>query len=360
MNYNSTSLGLGLMRHSADQNLTNRLISLAYNQGIRYFEACDFYLHYQCENRLTESLSPFERETYELCDKIPLTGFSNKHISVEDFFNNQLKKCNTSYFDYYLIQAVDRNNISYLKKSNIIQFLNNQKEKGIIKNLGFSFHDNLDCLKEIISLNTWDVVQLQLNYYDWYLGCAKDLYWYCKEQNLPIIVMGPAKGGLLINRLPEPSLKRLQQYNINPAYLCYNFLTTLSNVKIVLTGANNEKDLIENIKYFNDKQFGLTQFEKEQIMLNIEDLKKFSLIQCTNCQYCLDHCNQNLPINQFFQNYNDFFINNNIAARDWIYNSFKSGYSISRCISCGQCEQYCPQHLPIQQLFKTKIFPMRL
>lgn len=361
MTFNLQSyLGLGIMRHGVDQEHTNQLLAFALKNNINYFEACDFYLNKKCEERLSESLKNIPRNQYYLCDKLPLTNFFERGNELNTFFQNQLKKCNTSYFDVYLIQAVDRSNYQLLKSKGVIDFFNQKKKEGLIHNFGFSFHDKADILKEILEFNNWDVVQLQLNYYDWYLGDAKKLYLLVKSYDLPIITMGPTKGGLLIRDLPQNSKQRLAQYNINPAHLCYKFLTTLSNVKIILSGAETIEMLQDNLNYFKSQDYGLTKFEKEQILLNLEDYRNNSLIQCTNCKYCITNCPKNIPINEIFYNYNHFMKNPNEKNKEWLYNTFKSEYSIFKCQHCGVCEKICPQKLPIQQLFNKKIFPLRL
>lgn len=154
--------------------------------------------------------------------------------------------------------------------------------------------------------------------------------------------MGPTKGGLLIKDLPPESQARLKQNNISAAYLCYDFLTTLQNVKIILTGAEKMEYLKDNLLYFNNENFGITIEGKEQALLNIEDYKKTNLINCTNCKYCITHCPKHIPINEIFYHYNQFLLTQNTDEREWLYNTFKSPIGSHNCIRCGTCERYCP------------------
>ena len=57
------------------------------------------------------------------------------------------------------------------------QFLQEKKREGKIKNIGFSFHDTPPYLESLFKNFQWDFCQLQLNYYDWYVGYAKPLYY---------------------------------------------------------------------------------------------------------------------------------------------------------------------------------------
>ena len=126
-------MGLGIMRHNSNQHYTKQLIEYALNNKINYFEACDFYLQNTCEIRLGDALKQHPRTSYKLCDKLPLSTIpyfiqKDKNWNLEDYFNKQLDKCRTNYFDVYLIQALDQRNIDYLEKYNVISFLQEKKK----------------------------------------------------------------------------------------------------------------------------------------------------------------------------------------------------------------------------------------
>lgn len=357
-NLKVSKMGLGIMRHGDNQDYTRKLIDFALKNEINYFEACDFYLNKQCELRLGDALKKYPRDSYILCDKLPLNSVPTIQ-NLDEFFNNQLLKTNVDYFDVYLIQALDQNNFEILEKYDVLSFLIAQKEKGKIKNLGFSFHGNIEVLQKLLKLYKWDLIQLQLNYYDWILGEAKDLYFLIKEYNIPISVMGPTKGGLLINNLPQKSYDRMIADNINPIYLCYSFLTTLDNVKIVLSGGEKIEMIQDNLNYFNNHSHKLSQREWEHIKKNIQDYQEESLIQCTKCNYCADKCPVKLPISKIFEEYNNFIQNKDLNSREFLYNAIHGPNSIQKCRRCNNCVNNCPQHLKIPEIFNKQIFPVR-
>jgi predicted aldo/keto reductase-like oxidoreductase len=71
---------------------------------------------------------------------------------------------------------------------------------------------------------------------------------------------------------------------------------------------------------------------------------------CTGCAYC-DDCPQEIPIPKFMDAYNQMLLAkspspSNITNRlnwHWGLNPKKAG----DCISCGQCEKACTQHINI-------------
>ena len=62
-------------------------------------------------------LSKYPRESFYLADKFPGYDLSNMD-KVEEIFEEQLKKCQTEYFDFYLFHNVCEMNIdAYLDES---------------------------------------------------------------------------------------------------------------------------------------------------------------------------------------------------------------------------------------------------
>ena len=352
-----SQLGLGFMRHN-NLNDSKNLTCFAINNGINYFEACSFYLNNQCEEIVSKSLLPYKREQYILCDKLPILGTDWESIDLELFFNNQLKKCNVDYFDVYLLQALDRKCLPILNKYNIINFIEQKKKEGKIKYIGFSFHDTPNILNQIIPLAKWDCAQIQLNYYDYYKNFGKENYELLTRYNIPIIVMEPCKGGLLTNRLPQKIQNDFSQAFPNNTLqeLCYKFLLSLDNVKIILSGAEKIEWLQQNINMCN---INTKITDKElQIIQIILQYYHSEYINCTGCAYCKKVCTISVEISKNFWYYNTII--NNCFDREEYSSFLKEHNTFLDCINCGRCERICPQHLPIRKLFSEKLWSTKL
>lgn len=361
-----SKLGMGIMRHDPhNPQLTQKIIDTAMSNGVNYFESCYFYLDGQCEKILAYALSKYPRNSYYLCGKMPVHGtLENRNNSPEKIFEEQLKNNNTNYFDYYLIQAVDKRAIQIIKDTNLIEFLNQKRKQGIIKNLGFSFHDLPEVLEEFIKMNHWDLAQLQLNYYDWYLSTGKENYYICKKYNLPIVVMGALKGGTLTQGLPSEALKVLKNANpkLIPSEYAYKFITTLSNVKIILNGSPSLDETMNNIGFFsNTNNFGLYPKELSAMKEAIEIYKNKNFINCTGCGYCLPGCPQKIKIKDIFELYNNILKDKDDKESLVNYvDIWKSKYSSFSCTECKKCEKKCPQHLNISKILKDRVFQLRM
>lgn len=351
-------IGIGFMRHDINNfEETQKIVDFAMSHNINYFESCYFYLNNQCENIVAKALKKYPRESYKLCAKMPVKGILEEIINPEIIFNQQLKNLNTNYFDIYLLQALDIKCLPILYQSKIIPFLLRKKKEGIIKKIGFSFHGTPDFLDKLLSIKCWDIVQLQLNYYDWYLSTGKENYEICEKYNIPIIVMGPTKGGTLINNLPKESIDILgKEYKFYP----YKFLYSLPLIKGILTGAENLNQLKENYNFiFSDKNI-FTKQDSIKIQKAIKIYKEKNFIQCTECLYC-QPCPKDINIPFLFKSYNSI-LSNGIKNENFekYINYTKEKNVLRECIKCGHCEKMCPQHLPIQKYFYDKIFQMRL
>ena len=80
-------------------------------------------------------------------------------------------------------------------------------------------------------------------------------------------------------------------------------------------------------------------------------------IPCTGCAYCLDGCPMNIPIPKYFSLFNAD--KQEIEGKGW---TLQHGYygrlakvfgKACDCIACGQCEEICPQHLPVIEHLKA-------
>ena len=108
-------LGYGCMRFPVkddkiDFEEAKKLIHHAYNSGVNYFDTAYNYHGGESEIFLGKVLPEFKRETYYLTSKLPVWKVENEG-DAEKLFNEQLEKCNTEYFDFYLLHSLNKKTI---------------------------------------------------------------------------------------------------------------------------------------------------------------------------------------------------------------------------------------------------------
>ncbi len=356
-------LGFGCMRlpllekgndEAVDKEYAEEMFNSFLSEGFTYFDTAYMYHKSMSEKVVGEMLcSRHERDKFLLATKMPV-GMLKTKADTEKIFTNQKEKCCTDCFDYYLLHCLDKRNYKKALKLGVFDYLQDKREKGEIKRLGFSFHDTADVLDKILTEQPqMEFVQLQINYLDWddIKVQSRRCYEVARKHGKDIIVMEPVKGGRLAN-VPDEAREYLEKNKpgISPACFALGFCASLEGVILVLSGMSDRHQLKENMDYFNSfSSFTDSDFETAKNMAKI--IKKENLIDCTACQYCVEGCPKNIDIPKYFAVYNDA-VKGKITSKRKYRSLSKKTTPVSECIACGKCEKTCPQKLDIIESLK--------
>jgi len=202
-------LGFGLMRMplldpndsaSVDVEQVKQMVDLFMAKGFTYFDTAWMYNGFASERVAKEALvDRYPRESFTLATKLH-NGFFNSLEGRDEVFNQQLEKTGAGYFDYYLLHGIEASSYPHYEKFDCFHWLMEKKRQGLVKHIGFSYHDGPELLDEILTKHPeMEFVQLQINYADWNSMDmrSKDVYEMARKYDKPIIIMEPVKGGLL-------------------------------------------------------------------------------------------------------------------------------------------------------------------
>ena len=347
-------LGFGGMRlplredKQIDYDQAKKMVDYALANGVDYFDTAYMYLDSQSEPFFGRALAEYPRKSYRLTTKMP-AGWLKEEGDLERIFSEQLARCKTDYFDFYLLHSVTKKSLENAEKFGAIPFLLKMKEAGKIRHLGFSFHDDEACLKKALAAAPWEFVQLQLNYYDFELGEAKRLHRIALEAGLPVFVMEPVRGGFLAN-LPEEALHILRRADSekSAAAFALEWVAELPGVAMMLSGMSNFEQVADNIKTFSaDGQISAAQ--KEAVAECAAYLAGYKTVPCTGCRYCMP-CPAGVKIPETFQIYNDYMLMRASSGAKFKYADIAPENRASACVHCRKCISACPQHLEIPTL----------
>ena len=358
-------LGFGLMRlplldpnddGSIDLELMKKMVDSFLEQGFTYFDTAWMYCGGKSEEAAREALvKRHPRESFTLTTKLP-AYMLHREEDREWLFEEQLRRTGAGYFDYYWLHDVNSHSIRTFDKLNCWDFILEKKRQGLVRHVGFSFHDGPELLDRVLSEHPeMEYVQLQLNYLDWdSIGVQSHAcYDVAVRHGKRVIVMEPVKGGTLA-KVPAKleAMFREREPEMSVPSWAIRFAATQENVMVVLSGMSSMEQLLDNTGYMKD--FKPLNAEELAMMRKAADILNESItVPCTGCSYCTVNCPKNIAIPKYFSLYNADM--QELKEKSWTpQGSYYANLTLQfgkagDCIKCGQCEAMCPQHLPIRR-----------
>ena len=359
-----SALGFGTMRlptiggvySKIDEKAAAEMFDYAIQHGVNYFDTAWGYHDGESENTDGKILSKYPRESFYLASKFPGYDLSN-FGRVEEIFEKQLKKCRVDYFDFYLFHNVCEMNIdAYLneEKYGTYSYLMEQKKNGRIRHLGFSAHGSLAVIERFLEKYGKDMefCQLQINYLDWEFQNAKGKVELLKKYNIPVWVMEPVRGGKLASLAAEDE-KKLKSLRPDDsiASWAFRFLQALPEVKVILSGMSDMKQVKDNIKTFEEAK-PLNAEESAALDAIAREMLAKTSLPCTACRYCTSHCPKHLDIPELIKLYNEHRFTGGGFIAPMVVSALTEEKRPSACIGCRSCEKVCPQQIKISEMMK--------
>ena len=355
-------LGYGCMRFTQkagkiDIKKTEQEIMMAYEAGVNYYDTA--YIYPGSEAALGEILSKNNiRDKVYIATKLPQYMIKSKE-GAEKCFNEELRRLKTDYIDYYLMHMLtDVKSWERLVELGILEWLEDKKQKGVIRQIGFSYHGNSDMFCKLIDAYDWDFCQIQYNYLDEHSQAGRTGLNYAASKGIPVIIMEPLRGGRLVNSLPEKAEKLFESYNIKrtPAEWAFRWLWNQKEVMCVLSGMNSKEMVEENIKVASTSKVGELNEQDEELLKGVVSAINDNMkVGCTGCRYCMP-CPKNVDIPGTFSAYNKCYTDNKFTGlKEYFMCTVlrKDSTSASNCIECGKCEKHCPQGIQIRKELKN-------
>ena len=355
-------LGYGCMRFSRtagkiDLEKTEKEIMTAFHHGVNYFDTA--YVYGGSEAALGKILkrNHIRKQVY-IATKLPHYLIKTTD-SMDKYFKEQLRRLQTNYVDYYLMHMLtDVQTWERLKSLGILEWLEEKKKNGAIRQVGFSYHGNSDMFCQLVDAYDWDFCQIQYNYMDENSQAGRKGLQYANKKGLPVIIMEPLRGGKLVNRLPKEAEKIFEKYPVKhtPAQWALRWLWNQPEVTCVLSGMNSKKMVQDNIKTASTVSVG-EMGPKEEAMLQrvVQAINAKMKVGCTGCAYCMP-CPKNVDIPGTFAAYNRCYSEGKRAAFIEYFMCTamrKNSSAASNCVECGKCEKHCPQHIKIRKELKN-------
>ena len=354
-------LGFGCMRFTKsggniDLDKAEKEIMEAYGSGVNYFDTA--YIYSGSEAALGKIIEKNRiRENIKIATKLPQYLISSLS-GAERCFKEQLSRLRTDYVDYYLMHHLtDIAMWEKLKSNGVLGWLEDKKSRGEIRNIGFSYHGNVDGFMKILNDYDWDMCQIQYNYFDRYSQAGEGGLKAAAEKGIPVVIMEPLRGGKLVSMIPDAAKDIMSKHrpDWSPAEWGFRWLYNQPEVTVVLSGMNSSDMVRENCRVASEALPGcLTDDDLAALELVTEKIKEKEKVGCTECRYCMP-CPKGVDIPGLFRAYNAMAIESKGQGRRLYFQNAaltKEPAFATQCIGCGQCEKKCPQGIPIRKKLK--------
>lgn len=378
-----------------DQEKINELVDYALAHGVNLFDTAPPYCKGRSEHAVGIALSRHDRSEYLLstkCSNFAYTTWSRE--ATIQMYHNSLKELHTDYLDYYMLHAIGQGakredgtrmtgmetlKVRYIDNG-ILDFLVEERAAGRIKNLGFSYHGDIEVFDYLLSLHDkyhWDHVLIQHNYVDWHHAKlmselntnSEYLYGELEKRNIPVFVMEPILGGQLA-KLNEHLTTELKSRDpqASVASWAFRFSGNQPRILTVLSGMTYMEHLQDNIRTYSPHK-PLTQDELDMLEEIAKEYVSHDLVPCTACKYCMP-CPYGIDIPSIFTHYNKCLNEGQLISNDDLMEpdadrkafrkqkrAFLVGYDRSvpklrqanHCIGCNKCVSHCPQGINIPE-----------
>lgn len=142
----------------------------------------------------------------------------------------------------------------------------------------------------------------------------------------------------------------------SPAEWALRYLWDQPEISVVLSGMNEMEQVEENIQTASLAHAGNLSEKEKGLIERVKDIYHSKMkINCTSCRYCMP-CPSGVNIPGCFAMYNNAHMMEDVATYKSNYNiQIKPVNRASNCVECGQCEEACPQGIPIRNMLKETV-----
>ena len=345
--------------HLINEDKAQAMVEAAIRNGVNYFDTAYVYhseVPFQpgtSELFLGRALAR-HRQRVHLATKLP-SWFVRSRADMDRFLDQQLERLQTDHIDFYLVHSLTAELWGKLSPLGLTEFLDAALADGRIRHAGFSFHDEAPAFQPIVDAYDWSFCQIQYNFMDEDYQAGRAGLEYAAGKGLGVIVMEPLRGGALAAKVPEEVQAEWDKAAVHrgPAEWALRFVWDRPEVSVVLSGMSEAWQLADNLRIADQgKANSLTGEERALIQAAKSIYRARTHVNCTSCGYCLP-CPSGVAIPANFLQLNNLSIYRDRGTAEFFYfHILKPEQRASNCQECGQCEDVCPQHIPIPAMLK--------
>ena len=331
-----------------------RMLHRAYELGVTYFDTAYGYHMGWSEVIVGKALKGLPRDRVTVTTKLPV-WLAKQTKDFARLLRTQLRRLRTDHLDFYLLHALNKDSFERVRDLGVFDFLEQERERGRVRHIGFSYHDRAAHFAPILDAYDWDLCQVQYNIVDTDYQAGRKGVRYAARKGVGVVIMEPLRGGDLVNCIPPAGQRAWDSIRPKrpPVEWLLRWLWDEPGVSMVLSGMGSMEQLEQNVAVASKaKPRSLTPNQKRVINRVRAAYRRLQLVPCTNCGYCLPcPSGVNIPRNFAIRNSLAMFPDSSTARME--YNRWMAAEQrASACTDCGRCVPLCPQQIPIPERLK--------
>jgi uncharacterized protein len=345
-----SALGFGAMRLPFDD--PDRCVAIlrrAFDHGVNYVDTAYVYGGggNTSESIVGRALGGY-RDRVIVVTKVP-TWKVESAADYRSLLEEQLGRLGVDTIGVYLFHDLTAERLEQkVLKLGLWEEAQRARDAGLIRHIGFSFHDQPEVMNRIVDTGFVELVLCQYNLIDRKNQAAMR---YAREHGVGVVVMGPVGGGKLGG--PSRTVQAmLPSRPVSTPALALRFVLSNPDVSCVLSGMGTEQMVDENVAIASDAT-QLSGSEIEQIERSAQETARLADLYCTDCKYCMPCPHEvNIPLNFQLMNLHRVYDVTDYARAEYAKIGtvpWMSGKRAGECTECGECEPKCPQQIPIRE-----------
>jgi len=351
-------LGFGAMRLPIRKDDSGRitgideaaaLVRRGLDGGITYVDSALYYCDAESETAVGRALKGLARETVYVSTKNPVENACGKCWRLR--LELSLRKLDAGYIDFYHFWGLSWEAFESRCQGDDgpLAQAHKARDQGLIRHISFSCHDTPANAIRLIDTGEFESMLVQYNLLDRQYAPAIA---HAHAKGLGTVAMGPVGGG----RLGTPSKVIAEAVGSgSTAEAALRFCMANPDLDVVLSGMGTPQMVDENLATA-DRAEPLSARELGAIDRLVEANRKILDLPCTGCGYCKP-CPQGVAIADIFQMVQWHTAFDLKAPARERYGELGKGWRekqkpATACVECGECEEKCPQKIPIMARLK--------
>ncbi len=313
--------GIPIQRVSDDEAVA--VVRKCLDLGVTFLDTANAYT--TSEARIGRAIKGRRQEVI-----IATKSGSRTREGLESHLKLSLERLAVDYIDLYQLHGISdfKSLETVLGPEGPMAAVEEAKKAGVIRHIGITSHQ-IDVAKEAVKSGRFESLMFPFNF----ITCepADQLLPLCREHDVGFIAMKPLAGGALDN-----------------VTIAFKYLLQFGDV-LPIPGIEKPREIEEIVRVLQEPREMSEAEQREMQKMRDELGTRF----CRRCDYC-QPCTQEIPISLMMCA--DTTVKRMPPERLFTAAFFADAVEkAASCTQCGDCEERCPYHLPIQEMLAEQV-----